>query len=139
MPKEIRAILFTSDEVRTVVEHFLAKNSSGRAARSVERVDLEITEGALYGKVFLARGAEPQQLLLGAQDMMTAVLMYCSHIKIPMSIRALKQLEPSTSGLMLTMSLSPQTSTPRVTANRIEYSAPIPAEMTDAVKPPPGE
>ncbi len=86
-------------------------------------------------RVYFARGPDAQSKLFGSQDMMTAVLMYCGHLKIPMSIRALKQLEPSTTGLMLTMSLNQEASSPRVTGNRIEYSTPMPAELTEIVTP----
>lgn len=131
MPKEIRAILFTADEVRGVVEHFLQKGSAG-PKQAVERVEIEIVKGALHGRV-LTRGSNAQPALLGPQDMMTAVLMYCRLLKIPLSSRALKQLEHASNGLMLTMSLNQEPSAPRVNGSAIEYTAPLPTALTDTV------
>lgn len=133
MPKELRAILFTADEVRSVIEHFMQKGAGGRKAHSVEKVELEIVKGALSARVQILGGADAKPPVFGPQDLMTAVLMYCGFLRIPLSSRALKQLEIASSGLMLTMSLNQDSSGPRVTGNAIAYSAPMPTAMTEVV------
>jgi hypothetical protein len=130
VPKEIRAILFTADEVRTVVDDFLRKGAAGRKVQSVE---LEVVKGAVHGRARLGRGADAKLTVLGPQDMMTAVLMYCRGLRIPLASRAVKQLEIASTGLMLTMSLSQESSAPRVNGNAVEYTAPLPDAMNEAL------
>jgi hypothetical protein len=103
VPKEIRIILFETQEVLAAVHDFLSRQMRRGDACKVDRMTLtQGPEGILCE--LHADGASGRRILQH-QDLLMAMLLFCSGHRIPLPARSDKSLKLSGSSLMLEMTM----------------------------------
>ncbi len=141
--REVRFILFTSEETRSAVAEFLLRRTQNTRPIQVERVELELAaNGAVVAQVHLlsrAGGALSQAfsnwraattspesaiVTLESNELLASVLIHCRRVNIPISSRSAKRLELSSGCLVLAMSLntSPGHTQPKIDGGMVVHS-----------------
>ncbi|HEY0523396.1 MAG TPA: hypothetical protein VGD08_08400 [Stellaceae bacterium] len=132
MPKEIRYLLFSAQEVQTAVIEFYRKRRGGAAAAVPARRSAAAMEPGLAIELCQRADGEPFALLrvgppggrdaaaaieLAAPDLVSALILYCKDKRIPIPAGGYKSLEivGDELGLLTTLRV-PQGARPRLLA-----------------------
>ena len=107
MPKEVRYLLFSHDEVLRALLEDADRTAPGPPSRPADfRLTLDAAGGGAVVAHVARRGAGPA----GTQEvtgtgLMAVVLRICQRDRIPMPLRGRKRLEVAEGGLALTVTL----------------------------------
>ncbi len=102
LPREIRYIIFTDEEVERAVIALLTKVHRQFDPRHVRATTIShASDGTLVCIVSLHADSPYQRLEVSAPDLMSAMLLYCRERNIPLPVRADKHLEITGSGFSL--------------------------------------
>ncbi len=140
MAREVRFILFSAEETRSAVEDFLMRQRRDTKPVHVDKVDLELRDGAVAGHAHVVRGGgqlsqafsgwrsavtSPESALvtLSASELLASILIFCRRAQIPISSRSAKRLEISSGCLVVSMSLNTQGTQPKVEGGAVIHSA----------------
>ena len=107
MPKEVRYLLFSHDEIlRALLEDAERATPGRRAMPDNYRLTIDVKGGVVVARVMLREqggGAMPQDVT--GSGLMAVVLRICQRNRIPMPLRGRKRLEAAEGGLALTVAL----------------------------------
>ena len=113
MVQEVRSILFTAEECQAAVATLLVMRV--RDLRPEQIVGLEFGAMASNARATLRNDAGAQiAYVLTAEDLMSAVLLFCRRAHIPLSTRSHKRLSLIAGCLALTTSINLRSATPKV-------------------------
>ena len=128
MPKEVRHILFTPDEIlNAIVEEAARGRADGQAGADRFRLDLAVGPGG-EAMARVVRPARPGRVALTwdvpPQDLHMLLLRLCRRARIPLPLRAHRRIEVVGKGLCLTLSMGGQVGPPTVAAGVVSYMDP---------------
>src|SRR3954451_17410287 len=106
MSKEVRCIMFTSDEIQVALTHFVRCRVPSCNPYELAKVDLSERDGAVTARITLSIDGASSGMTLDAHELMAAILMYCRACRIPLSNRSTKKIELSEVRLVLVMSMN---------------------------------
>ncbi len=102
LPREIRYIIFTDEEVDRAVADLLTRVDRQFDPRHVRATAIShAPDGTLVCIVSLHSDSPYQRLEVSAADLMSAILLYCRERNIPLPVRADKHLEITSRGFTL--------------------------------------
>lgn len=128
MPKEVRHILFTPDEIlNAIVEEAARGRPDGQAGADRFRLDLAVgVAGEPMARV--VRPPRPGRTELSwevpSQDLHMLLLRLCRRSRVPLPLRAQRRIEVLGAGLCLTLTMGGQIGPPTVTPGAISYMDP---------------
>ena len=107
MPKEVRYLLFSHDEIlRALLEDAERAMPGRRASPDDYRLTIDANGGAVVARVMLrAQGGSAMRQDVAGSGLMAVVLRICQRERIPMPLRGRKRLEAAEGGLALTVAL----------------------------------
>jgi hypothetical protein len=128
MPKEVRHILFTPDEILgAIVEEASRGRPDGQLGADRFRLDLavgptgdpmaRIVRPARYGSAALSWEVQPQ-------DLHMLLLRLCRRARVPLPVRAQRRIEVVGKGLCLTLAVGGVVGPPTVMPGGISYMDP---------------
>ncbi len=101
MPKEVRVIQFEQHEVLLAAQTFMSERSGSRDTAAIVHVTFTQGSDGVMGELHSLRPGEPNNRIMSAEDMLVAMLLFCSRKRIPLPIRSAKRLELHGSSLIL--------------------------------------
>ena len=105
MPKEVRYLLFSHDEVLRALLEDADRATPGRRARPADfHLRLSAASGAVVATV-TARRQDPAAQDVTGTGLLAVLLRLCKRHRIPMPLKGLKRLEVAEGGLALTITL----------------------------------
>jgi len=128
MPKEVRHILFTADEIlNAIVEEAARGRADGQAGADRFRLDLAVGPGG-EAMARVVRPARPGRVALSwevqSQDLHMLLLRLCRRARVPLPLRAQRRIEVLGQGLCLTLTMGGQIGPPTVLPGAISYVDP---------------
>jgi hypothetical protein len=102
LPKEVRVVLFEPQEVVVAARGFLSRQMRRGDAVHVDRVTLTQGPDGILCELHAQSGA---RRVMQHQDLLMAMLLFCSGHRIPLPARADKSLKLSGAVLMLEMTM----------------------------------
>lgn len=121
MAKEVRCILFSSEEVLSAVSEFLTRKVQGLDPYEVKGV--ELIEAGSVVCVRASYASQKGALELDGNELMAAVLMFCRRVRIPLSNRSAKKLELANGSLVLAMSMNLEFAAPSLEQGTVMYTS----------------
>lgn len=103
--QEVRSILFSAEEVHIAVTRLLMQRVRGLAPHQVACVEVHLREDAVHATVQFSKELNAKKAL-DPNELMSAMLLHCSRVRIPLSSRAQKRLGVIDGCLSLTTSLN---------------------------------
>ncbi len=101
MPKEVRVIQFEQHEVLSAAQTFMTERSGLRDSSAIVHVSFTQGNDGVMGELHSIRSGEENHRIMSAEDMLVAMLLYCSRKRIPLPIRSAKRLELHGTSLLL--------------------------------------
>lgn len=137
MPKEVRHILFTPDEIlNAIVEEASRGRPDGQAGADRFRLDLAVGLGG-DPMARVVRPARPGRAELSwevqAQDLHMLLLRLCRRGRVPLPLRAHRRISVVGKGLCLTLALGGTVGPPTIMRGGISYMDP---ELAPLMLPP---
>jgi hypothetical protein len=106
MPKEVRYLLFSHEEVLRALLEDADRETPGRTAAPAEfRLTLHAAGGGVVATVARRAGGTQGLQEVTGTGLMAVILRMCARHRIPMPRRGLKRLEVAEGGLALTVTL----------------------------------
>lgn len=134
MPKEVRYLLFSTDELRECLHDY----ANGHAAAGTDRYDAvqdvsltQTPEGGAGAHVKLRKQGtdEVEERDFVASDLNSALLLFCSKRGIPLAKRAQKSVEIFSDQIALMMTINFPNQGPSINEQTVQYGG---AEAQDA-------
>lgn len=121
MVQEVRSILFGAEECQAAVTALLVMRVRGLRPDQVVGLTLGSRPGSATVTLRSSAGVEMAQVL-DAEDMMSAVLLFCRRANIPLSSRSQKRLTLIAGCLALTTSINLRADAPTVDGGTIVHT-----------------
>lgn len=122
MAREVRCVLFSAEETRSAVAELVIRRVPSLHPYAVERVEVSERDGTIAAAIQYGRGHTGPSSL-DSNELMSAVLMFCQQVRIPLSRRSAKRLELVGSELALIMSLNERRAQPRIEGGTVVHTA----------------
>ncbi len=121
MAQEVRSILFTADETHKAVVQLLMQRIRGLNPNWIDRIEVQLKDGAVRAVVHFSKELSTSRPL-DAHELMTALLLYCRHARIPLSNRAQKRIDVIGGCLSLSSALNLRRIDPWIDGGTIVHS-----------------
>ena len=121
MAMEVRYIVFAADEMRNAVVGFLLKQGHVTTSADVAAVEVGGPHEAPVATVKLLPVVGQKPIVVDAQHLIAALLLYCIERRIPIPKQAEKRLELSVNGLTMVLTSDGGPGSPRLAANQVTY------------------
>ncbi len=107
MAWEVRVIQFDEEDVLTAAQDFMAVRNGNKDQSTIIHVACTATKDGVKGRLRSTRpeGGGANNGLISADDMLVAMLLFCSRKRIRLPIRAVKQLEMHGSTVLLRITI----------------------------------
>jgi hypothetical protein len=113
LPREIRYIIFSDEEVERAVADLLTRLDRQFDPRHIRSTAIShASDGALVCVVMLDAAAPYLRLEVSEPDLMSALLLYCRNRNIPLPVKADKHLEITGGGFALVASIRSRSQAP---------------------------
>ena len=127
MPKEIRYLLFSADELRDCLHDYANGHAAVGTDRYVAVQDVSLTqtpEGGVGAHVKLRKQGndEIEERDFVASDLNSALLLFCGKRSIPLAKRAQKSVEIFSDQIALMMTLDFPNKGPSIKEQAVQYS-----------------
>ncbi len=108
MAKEVRIIQFEQQEVVAATQAFVSQRTNSRDTAAITYVTLAPDNDGVRGELHSGRDPEGNSRTMSGDDMLVAMLLFCSRKRIPLPIRSAKRLELNGSALLLKITVQPR-------------------------------
>lgn len=127
MPREIRHVQFDPQDLRAALTAYLRQMSWTSPISGIGAIDLSDDPFGPVATVVTHTPQGARALVVPAEDLHAALLMYCQQARIPLPIRSVKTLQRSGDTLILDISRS---------TGRSRHDSPPPRRAPLALPPP---
>jgi hypothetical protein len=131
MSKEVRCIMFTSEEIHVALEDALWRRNP-KSRPSIRSAELFEQDGAVKARVTRSDDDGTEQVVLDPNEVMGAVLMFCRTRRLPLSNRSMKKIELAEGRLVLVMSMNLEFVRPAVVSGAVVYAPAADKEFVTA-------
>jgi hypothetical protein len=119
---EVRYIAFTPEETRNAIVAFVQRRGPAATPDDIAAVEVVGEHEVPTAIVRLRPPLSTTPINLSSQDVIGALLLYCSDRRIPVPKRADKKVELSINGLTLVVTTDPVQRSPVVADNGVSYN-----------------
>ena len=118
---EVRYIVFTSDEARNAIVAFVKKQGHATNSNDITAVEVTGPSESPSAIVRLQPSLADKPVVLTAQYLVAALLVYCMEHRIPVPKQASKKVELTVNGLTMTMTTDLNQGSPLLASNQVTY------------------
>ncbi len=104
MPKEIRHVQFDQQDLRAALSAYLRQASWTNPVTGIGAIDLADDSVGPVAMVVTHTPQGMREVVVPSEDLHSALLMFCKHMRIPLPIRSVKTLQRSGETLVLDIS-----------------------------------
>ena len=114
MPEELRNILFPKDEVQAAVVDYCLRSKIPLPNKNIDKLEVRTDPEAMVVLKYADTGPqEASEVKLSRDQVTTALIRYCSNIKVPLPRSAQKVMQPGDDGISLLINIDWGKGTPK--------------------------
>jgi len=114
VPEELRKIHFPNDELQAAVVDYCLRSKIRLPDRNIEELEVRDDPKAMVVLKYADTGPqEASEVKLSRDQVTTALIRYCSNIKVPLPRSAQKVLQPAYDGISLLINIDWGKGTPK--------------------------
>lgn len=87
MPSEVRCLVFSREELKEVVSNFLSRRGKTTQRYEIDNIVFD-QKAEFYVHIVKDISRKRENLILSTEDMLSAILLYCSINRTPLAYRA---------------------------------------------------
>ena len=91
LPSEVRCLVFSREELKEVVSNFLSRRGKTTQRYEIDNIVFD-QKAEFYVHIVKDISRKRENLILSTEDMLSAILLYCSINRIPLAYRAKKRI-----------------------------------------------